>query len=384
MKIGLIAYGLDRPLTGIGRYSVELAKALSNLEDGPQVTLMEAGHADALEGHPFLKTTLPGCRLLPGLMTLGNFLIPRRARSLNLDIVHDPNGLAPFLFGAGRSGTVLTLHDVLPLSVPGSGRALEKIIYRIWLPHAVRKAQAVIAPSSQSQADILRYLPVEPERVSVIPNGVSSFFHPLPEPDVRRHLIRRFGLEDPFILTVGSAAPRKNIGRVVEAFAILAKDFPRLRLVLAGSRPMDRSAARTIPAFAADRILKVGPVSDSDLVALYAGCGLFVFPSLYEGFGLPPLEAMACAAPVVCSDRSSLPEVVGDVARLVDPTDIGGMADAMHEILSDKKLRRKMRERGPAWAQKFSWERNARSTMEVYRKVVYHTGDHLSSPLEER
>ncbi len=374
MKVGLLTYGLDRPLTGIGRYTVELAKALARLEQGPEITLLLAGSAGPLEAENFPSMTLPGCRWLPGLMTLGNIWIPWVADRLDLDVIHDPIGVAPFLLGAGRAKTVVTLHDVFSWSHPGTSTLLEDLIYRRWLPRTISRTRAVITASRQSRADILRFLPVDPARLTVLPYGLAAFFHQLPPSQVAERLREKFGLSAPYILFAGTAGPRKNIERLVRAFACAAEAFPQHRLVLAGPRTARQTSAvgDWIPENLSRRVLTTGPVSDSDLAVLYNGCALFVFPSLYEGFGLPPLEAMACGAPVICSKTSSLPEVVGGAARLVDPLDIGGMADAMRELLGDPSRREEMRKKGLEQSKAFSWERNAAGTMDVYRKVVYH------------
>jgi glycosyltransferase involved in cell wall biosynthesis len=374
MKVGLLTYGLDRPLTGIGRYTVELAKGLARLEQGPVVTLLRAGSAGPLEAENFPAVSLPGCRLLPGLMTLGNIWIPWIAGRLDLDVIHDPIGVAPFLFGAGRAKTVVTLHDVFSWSHPGTSTLLEDLIYRRWLPRTISRTRAVITASEQSQADILRFLPVDPARLTVLPYGLAAFFHQLPPSQVTERLREKYGLSAPFILYAGTAGPRKNVERLVRAFACVAETFPQHRLVLAGPRTAKQTSAVSdwIPEKLSLRVLTTGPVSDSDLALLYNGCALFVFPSLYEGFGLPPLEAMACGAPVICSKTSSLPEVVGGAARLVDPLDIRAIADAMRELLGNPSRREEMRKKGLEQSKAFTWELNAAGTMEVYRKVVYH------------
>jgi glycosyltransferase involved in cell wall biosynthesis len=372
MKVGLITYGLDRSLLGIGRYTIEFAKALSKLRDGPDITLLQAGPSGRLGEAVMNRVSLPGCRLLPGLLTLGNFHIPWLARRLNLDVIHDPNGVAPFIFGAGPAKTVLTLHDVFPWSFPGTSPLLENIIYRHWLPMVIGRIDAVITPSQHSRTDILSYLPVSSERLSVIHYGMTAGFHLLPKKEIKQHLAERFGWSAPYILYVGAIEPRKNIGRLIEAFADLAEEYPRMKLVLAGPRMGEQKSVDSVLARRKifNRVVFTG--STAELTALYNGCELFVFPSLYEGFGMPPLEAMACGAPVVCSATSSLPEVVGDAARLVSPLDTRALAAAMREVLSNPSLRKEMRKKGLERSRAFSWERNAAETMDVYRKVVYH------------
>jgi glycosyltransferase involved in cell wall biosynthesis len=372
MNVGLLVYGVDRPLTGIARYTIELAEALADRKDAPDITLLQAGSADRLNKRGFRKVPLPGCRLLPGLVTLGNILIPWQARRWNLDLIHDPTGVAPFLFAGDSAKRILTLHDVFPWSCPGTSPLLENIIYRYWLPRMVRRADVILTPSEHSKADISRHLRVPKDRVHVFPYGIAAAFRPLPAEEVRSRLRRRFSLSSPYILYAGALSVRKNVRRLLQAFAAVRREFPDLRLVLAGQRtgkrtPIDSDILRE---GLTDKIIVTGPVSDAELTDLYNGCLLFVFPSLYEGFGLPPLEAMACGAPVICSDRASLPEVVGDAAVLVDPTDGAALKTAMRELLMREDLRARMREAGLRRSRTFTWERYASDTLEVYRRIL--------------
>jgi glycosyltransferase involved in cell wall biosynthesis len=373
MRIGLLAYGLDRSQTGIQRYTVELARALSRIPGGPEIILLHTGLPHNLIPSGIRTQALAGCRRMPGLMTLGQFLISWYAGRLDLDVLHDPVGVVPFLFGGGRAKLVVTVHDLIPWSCPGTSTFLEKIVFRQWVPRMIRRVQAVITASEQSRADILRFLPVEPNRLHVLPYGSAECFHPSPAQEVGSRLSRRFDLTSDFVLSTGTASSRKNIGRLISAFSEIAGDFPGVDLVLVGSRKGGGTGSekRDAAADRSNRILWTGPISDTDLADLYAGCRVFVFPSLYEGFGLPPLEAMACGAPVICSNAASLPEVVGGAARLVDPTDTRALRNAMREVLSNTKLQSEMREKSLRQARRFSWERNALQTMEVYRKVVY-------------
>jgi glycosyltransferase involved in cell wall biosynthesis len=373
MKVGMLTYGLDRPLTGIGRYTIELAKALRALPDGPEVILLQAGSSRGFPEAGFRKFPLPGCGLLPGLLTLGNALIPWYVRRLDLNILHDPSGVAPFLLGAGRAKIVLTLHDVIPWKFPKTAMWMEKILYRYWLPLTIRRTHTVITPSAQSRQDIIRYAPAVSDRIHVLPEGIAGCFRPLPKREVEEHLFRRFHLSPPFILNVSTKAPRKNVGGLVEAFLQLAGEFPRITLVLAGSmieKDFPGHSLRRNKNKKADRVRLLGLVSDDDLAMLYNGSDVFVFPSLYEGFGLPPLEAMACGTPVICSGKASLPEVVGDAARLIDPENPSDIVGAVREVLADPRLRAEMGERGLRHARLFSWEQNAQRTLDIYRELV--------------
>jgi glycosyltransferase involved in cell wall biosynthesis len=197
-------------------------------------------------------------------------------------------------------------------------------------------------------------------------------FHPQPVPD---EFYSRYRLDRwlRYVLYVGSENPRKNMPRLIAAFARLHETLPDVRLIKVGSvehPSLAEQLRRQVQQLGlADAVLFTNPVSDQDLVAFYNLADLFVFPSLYEGFGLPPLEAMACGAPVVCSNAASLPEVVGDAAITVDPYDVDGLAAAMVRVLTDADLRRQLRERGLARARQFTWERTALETIAVYRQM---------------
>jgi glycosyltransferase involved in cell wall biosynthesis/uncharacterized membrane protein len=369
LRIGLIAYGLDRPRAGIGRYTLELARALAELGEALEVTLLAAGGAAPLAGLRSLP--LPGCGRMPGLLTLGNVLIPLRARQLDLDVVHDPTGVAPFLFGGGGARTVVTVHDVFPRSCPGTSTLLERILCRHWLPRRLPAVDAVLTASQTSRTDIARYLGLLPSRIHVIPLGVGDRFRPVPWAQMASALSRA-GLAPGYILFVGSAEKRKNLDRLLRAYARLRAFDDMPPLAIAGpARLASTSLMKVIQDLElAGHVIVIGYIPDADLPALYSGASLFVFPSLYEGFGLPPLEAMACGVPVVCSNAASLPEVVGDAALTVDPCDVEALAWAMHRVLADPELAADLRVRGLARSGMFTWERTTQETVAVYHRVL--------------
>jgi glycosyltransferase involved in cell wall biosynthesis len=375
MRVGLVTYGLDRPLTGIGRYTLELIQAFSGCDERRlDLILLSAGRSTALNANSYSQVMLPGCRLLPGLMTLGNLLILSISRHLKLDIVHDPTGVSPFLMGAGGAKTIVTVHDVFAWSCPGHSSILDTLLYRYWLPHILTRVDTVITVSRRSQTDIQRYLALPANRLQVIPYGIASRFHPLPPEKVRKHLFQRFGLSMPYILYVGALTKRKNVERALEAFALLSERLSatKLQFVLAGPRTwkQTRVEATLRELGLANRVLLTGPLTDSDLPALYSGAELFVFPSLCEGFGLPPLEAMACGTPVVCSNTTSLPEVVADAAMTIDPYDVVSLAEAMEQVLRNRNLSESLRQKGLARAAQFTWDQTAKETVKLYRRVL--------------
>ena len=212
-------------------------------------------------------------------------------------------------------------------------------------------------------------LGVAPERVAVAPLGVEPRFHPIHADPVM--LAHRFGIPpDPFVLWVGTPEPRKNLSVLLRAFALVRRRAPHCSLVLVGGDGMeDRDTARELELLGRS-VIRPGVVTDDELVALYSATTCFVFPSLYEGFGLPPLEAMACGAPVVAANRASIPEVVGDAGILVDPTDPDALADAIERVVLNPQVASDMRGRGLARARDFTWDRCAQHTIAAYRAAI--------------
>jgi len=333
--------------------------------------LLTAGGVGVLGKAPFRQASLPGCRLLPGLVMLGNLLIPLRAQQLDLELVHDPTGVTPLLFGAGGARTVVTVHDVFAWSCPGTSTTLDTLIYRHWLPRVLPRVDAVITVSRSSKVDIVRYLRVDPDKVHVVYEGVNPVFRPLTAGESNR-VGARYGFPDSYLLFVGSVEMRKNLRGLLPAYANLRRMGERRPLVVVGAgRGKAPDIMGTIQELDLEQhVIFTGYVPDGDLPALYSGADLFILPSLYEGFGLRVLEAMACGARVVCSNAGSLPEVAGDAAIMVDPHDTEGLAEAMQRVLTDADLRDDLREKGLQRARQFTWERTARETVAVYREVL--------------
>ncbi len=291
--------------------------------------------------------------------------------------MHDPTGVTPFLLGGGGALTVVTVHDVIPWSCPGSSTLADTLIYRHWLPRVLPRVDAVITVSEASKADIVRCLQVAPDKIHVIHQGVGPAYRPAPAQAVER-IRARYRLPDPYILFVGSADKRKNLAGLLRAVAALKETGRSEWLAVAG--PAKRDYPELLPLLQElnleEEVVFLGFVVEADLPALYSGAALFVFPSLYEGFGLPALEAMACGTPVICSNSSSLPEVVGDAAVTVDPRDIGGLARSMQQVLADAGLRHDLRRRGLARAQGFTWARTARETSRLYCLLLQERSAH--------
>lgn len=296
--------------------------------------------------------------------------LPQHVRRLGLNLLHGPVSIAPLLAGCA---TVVTIHDLTFLAYPQAFPAAKRLYLRSLVGRSARSARRVIASSYATAQDVVRRLRVPPERVTVVHLGVDPEFTPAPAAEVEAFRRRR-GLPQRFILHVGTLEPRKNLVRLVEAFSRLRRcaDLADVRLVLAGGKGWGYD-----PVFAAverlglgQEVLFPGYVPDEELAWWYRAATVFAYPSLMEGFGLPVLEALACGAVVVTSAVSSMPEVAGDAALLVDPTDVDALADALQRALVDQELRAALRCRAVEQAQRFPWRRTVAQTAAVYRQVL--------------
>ena len=278
---------------------------------------------------------------------------------------------------------VLTIHDLVFRLFPHYHKPLNYAFLNLAMPLFVRRADHLIAVSHSTRQDVVRLYGVDPGKITVVYEAADPRFRPQPVEEIRR-VRRKYSLPERFILSLGTLEARKNYQRLIEALALLRQrcgtgewglNAEEWRLVIAGGKGwLYQPFFRRLEELGLEReVILLGHVPDEDLPALYSAATLFVFPSLYEGFGLPPLEAMACGTPVVCSRASSLPEVGGRAARYVNPTSAEEMACAIHEVLRDEALRAEMGERGLEQANRFSWERAAQETMAVYRTVMRHT-----------
>jgi len=376
MRVGLDGRVLTPRIGGIGRYAIRLIEAYAALKatEYPELELVvfTAPQTDRLlldnlqvrlcERFQWSKSTVLRSSIL---LTVGELLE-------HIELFHglEPSGF-PFFYKTRKS--VVTIHDVTPLILPWAFLPRHRRILAAALSCVRRQADAVIVPSASAAADVVRYLNIDRDRITVIPMGCDPRFQagvdPLRTTAVRQH----YGLPERYALFVGTLEPRKNLHTLLQGFARFRAECPKddVKLVLVGGpgwgqEPLDE-ILDTLKM--RDHALFTGFVEDKDLPDLYRGAEMFVYPSLYEGFGLPVLEAMACGIPVITSDRSSLPEVAGNAALLVDPTQPEALATALSAVVTDRVLREELRRRGLARAKDFSWEAVARKTLAVYRDV---------------
>ncbi len=365
MRIALDVSPLVKDRAGIGTYAAHLLTALVRI--APEHDYWLYTPQPLPEKDRVVFDAHPNVRIVRCPALLMGFL----ARWDRIDLFH---GLNFKLRGRGRYGSVVTIHDLAAdrLRLPSRKLFGQRRSF-LRTKRTALCASRVVTVSEHSAKDIAELYGVPRERIAVVPNAVGPEFYPIGDPGTRTAVMTRYGIRrEAFVLSGGGAEPRKNIARLIEAFG----RAPRLRetanLVVVGG--MDRGAEAIHDAVRRSRlesaVIFPGHVPLEDLRVLYSACAMFVFPSLYEGFGMPPLEAMACGAPVVCSNAASLPEVVGDAALLVDPTDVDAMAEAMMRMTEDGNLREDLRRRGALRVKAYSWEQSARDLLRIYQDIV--------------
>lgn len=355
---------------GINGYIQNLIRHLPGADPGFRYTvfLSERGYAGTA-GLTLSFSRLPTHR--PAVRFLWEQAVqPWVVRRNGLDLLHSPALVGPML---GGRPFVVTVHDLSYYLYPETFRAANRSYLQLLGRQSVRRARRVIAVSQSTKDDLVKHYGLPATRVDVVYHGVDEAFCPLPAEEVATFRARQ-GLPERFLLFVGTLEPRKNVVRLVEAYAILPQTSPPLVLVGGKGWFYEQVFRRVEELGLASRVHFAGYVPAADLPAWYNAAEVLVYPSLYEGFGLPLLEAMACGTPVISSTASSLPEVVGDAGLLVDPVDVEGLAAAMERVLRDASARERMRAAGLHRAQRFTWEDAARQTVASYRRALAREG----------
>ena len=349
--------------SGVSHYAARLLAALVARGDERRYALL-AGRP--LNGQfPYGTLGQVGAQL-PNRTLWMQFVLPRTLARLKPELCHFTNSIAPL---AAPCPFVVTLHD-MSLFLYASMQPLKSLLLVRSLIRAVaRRAGAVITVSHSARRDILAGLDLPPDKVRAVYEAASPGYRPLAGDAALERVRSKYGLHEPFILFVGTVEPRKNLGRLVQAFARLRRQGRRERLVLAGQLgwKYDSVLRQIDEAGEAQSVRLLGYVPEADLPALYNLAHAVAFPSLYEGFGLPVVEGMACGTPVLTSDCSSMAELGEGAALLVDPLQVEAIADGLDRLLSDETLRGELRAAGLIRAAQFSWERAAAETVAVYQ-----------------
>ena len=358
---------------GLGRYAQELTLALLALDAENEYLAFynraaEARVAPPLDCLPHLTTKLGDKPWRTSVLLAQTAHLPQDRLFPGVDLFHATDHLLPCL---SHVRSVFTLHDLTFCLYPETHASLNRWFLTLMMPRFLRATDAIIADSECTKRDAGRVYGLDESRIQVIYPGVNRRFRPCGH-EIITTVRCKYGLPEHFILYVGTIEPRKNLTVLLEGYLALKNQALGHRLVLAGKRGwLCESFFKKLRELGLEgEVIFPGFVPDEDLPGLYSAADLFVFPSLYEGFGLPVLEAMACGTPVVCSDTSSLPEVAGEAALLASPTDVRALIVAMRRALTDESLRTEMRAKGLAQASQFTWERTAKETLAIYRQVL--------------
>ncbi len=358
---------------GLGRYAGEVARALAQ-QNNLDLSLFynKQGAArlpDYLSHIPYQTVNVGNKPWRMGVMLSNMVRWPMDKTFGAVDIFHATNHL---LAHFSQAKTVYTLHDLIFLRYPEYHLPYNRWYLTFTMPRYLRAADIIVAPSECSRQDALTYYDLPESKIKVIYEAPPPSFKPESDEAVLNRVRQKYGLPEKFILHVATIEPRKNLSRLLEAFKPLLADWPDLRLVLIGKKGwLYDSFFQKLQALGLEeRVIFPGFVDEADLAACYQLAEIFAFPSLYEGFGLGPLEAMACGTPVVSSNSSSLPEVVGEAGLLIDPTDTAALSQALRRLLEDASLRADLSGRGLVQARKFSWKKAADELMTLYRSLM--------------
>jgi glycosyltransferase involved in cell wall biosynthesis len=354
---------------GIGTYIRNLLRHLARIDHDTEYVLL-CGEADlgvAAQLGPNFRAVLEPS---PNYSIREQIHVPWVLRRERPDLYHAPHYVLP---AAISCSSVVTIHDCIHLMFPQylpNRMAYAYARAQMWT--AAHRSDCILTVSDASKRDILHLFNISPEKIVVVYNAIDAHFSVTPPPDAVARVRERYQLDHRFVLYVGNIKPHKNLVRLIEAFSELRTgELEDVKLLIIGDEisklPALRHAVHRHKLHKHVRFL--GYVPDDQLTVLYRLAAVFVFPSLYEGFGLPPLEAMASGTPVVVSNVSSLPEVVGDAAVLVDPHDIDSIVDGLRSVLTNPARADDMRRKGLQRAGEFSWERSVARTLEVYRRV---------------
>lgn len=370
MRIAIDAHSVGTQLGGNESYATNLIEALAQIDSTNQytvfVTKKEGRERFGNRWPNFqVRLTLPHTPLVRIPLTLSAEL-----RRNPVDVLHVQFTAPPFC----PCPTVVSIHDLSFEHLPQTFKRRSRAQLRLTVRRSARNAAQIIALSAHGRQDLIDTYRVPAERINVIPLAPSPRFAPVKNDNELRRVRQIYGIDGDYILSVGSIQPRKNLRRLIAAYSLLRQERPAVKLpklVLVGKKAW--FSEETLQALEAPdlsgRVVVTGYVPETDLPALYSGALCFIYPSYFEGFGLPPLEAMQCGSPVIVGNQTSLPEVVGDAALMVDPFDVAAISSALHQMIIDPEMRSTLSAKGLVHASRFDWKDTARQTLAVYRKA---------------
>lgn len=373
MKVIVNSLLMNSHFSGVQYYMEHLLNALDNSEHHPLSieALLSKSYTGKLTKSARLRLAYPVDTVSRTKRVLWeNMVLPFRLRKEKEIVYHSLAYVLPLICPCK---SIVTIHDLIALQYPGLCQKESAAYFGYMLPRTITRANKIIAVSQKVKSDILNSFDIDPEKVSVIYHGVDPAFKKVTDNTLLEETRREYRLPGKFILFVGNLEPKKNIYRILEAFAILKKSRAiEHSMVFAGKKGWKMNDLdRAIAAHGLEECVHItGYVEKAHLPALYSLADVFVFPSLYEGFGLPVVEAMACGTPALISNAGALPEIGGDACVQADPYDVSSIAEAMYSLLSDAPLRERCAREGLSRAGLFSWEKTAQETMKVYQSLI--------------
>jgi len=369
LRIAIDAHSVGNKLGGNESYAKNLIEALAEIDNVNQYTIFvtkrEARERFSNRWPNFqVRTTPPHTPFVRIPLTLSAEL--RRNR---VDVLHVQFTAPPF----SPCPVVVSIHDLSFEHLPETFKRRSRMQLRLTVRRSARNAAQVIALSEHARADLIATYNLQPEKVNVVPLAAPDVFAPVRDDNELQRVRQIYGIDRDYILSVGSIQPRKNLRRLIEAYSLLRQQQPKGKLpqlVLVGKNAwLYDETLQLLNDRDLGSIVLTGYVPEADLPALYSGALCFIYPSYFEGFGLPPLEAMKCGAPVIVGNKTSLPEVVGDAALMIDPFDVSAIAAAIQKVISDSDYRSELRVKGMQRAKQFNWKETARRTLAVYEKA---------------
>lgn len=364
MKIAIDVRSAVGQKAGKGWYTFHIVKELLSIDKENDYLLytnaISKDIADILSAAQPLSASI---KIIQSNPFLWHFSVIKDFIKERCDLFFAPTSFIIPAFLSSRYASMITVHDLVAFLHPRLHQTKATILEHIFFRMALRKTRHVLAPSENTKKDLMRLFHYPEEKITVTPLGVSEEFGKNIESAVKDAVRKKYNLPQEFVLTVGGLEPRKNIGKLVDAVISLNK-----KLVIVGGKGWKSEMLQKKIRSARDSIMHIENIDSADLPAIYQSAAVFVFPSLYEGFGLPPLEAMASGCPVICSRTASLPEVCGDAAIFIDPENTDELKNALKELLENEKLRVELRQKGLMHAKKFTWRKTAEKTLEVIRK----------------
>jgi glycosyltransferase involved in cell wall biosynthesis len=377
LRVAIDAHSVGAKLGGNESYAVNLIEALAQIDSVNNYTLYVTTAEARDRFHqrwPNFKvhTTLPHTPLIRIPLTLSAEL-----RKHPVDVLHVQFTAPPFC----PCAVVVSIHDLSFEHLPQTFLRRSRTQLRLTVRHSARRADKILTLSEHTRGDVIETYKIDPAKVVAIPLAAPAHYGPVSEDKELQRVRHNYGIDGDYVLSVGSIQPRKNLVRLINAYAALKRSqsenrFPKLVIVGKRGWLYDETLRALEATGVKESIVLTGYVPEPDLPALYSGALCFVYPSYFEGFGLPPLEAMKCGTPVVVGNATSLPEVVGDAGLKVDPFDVSAIAAAIGELISDSELRRELSAKGLKRAELFDWRNTARQTLKVYEQVArksYHS-----------